>query len=206
MASRSGETIHVAVRDLWAYYAQYLYLPRSRDATVLCGAVADGVRQLTWEQDGFAYADSYDESQQRYVGLRVLEEIVLSDATGLVVKPAVAAAQLEQERSVVPGRRTRGRADEQTRDGRSQAVVSKENGKPNRFYGSVHLDPVRMGRDAGEIAEAVVQHLASVLGADVEIRLEIEAKIPDGASDDIVRTVTENARTLEVRPARVRGP
>ena len=46
-------------------------------------------------------------------------------------------------------------------------------------------------------AEAVVQHLASVLGANIEIRLEIEATIPEGASDEIVRTVTENARTLK---------
>jgi hypothetical protein len=54
-----------------------------------------------------------------------------------------------------------------------------------------------MGRDAGQIAEAVVQHLASVLGADVEIRLEIDAKIPEGGSDEFARTVTENARTLK---------
>jgi hypothetical protein len=186
---------HVAVRDLSGYYAQYLYLPRLRDASVLCGAIADGVRQLTWEQDGFAYADSYDEGQQRYVGLRVMEDIVLREATGLVVKPAVAAAQLKQERPVVPaGEREAVETDEEEAD---EAVVAKENGRPKRFYGSVHLDPLRMGRDAGQIAEAVVQHLASVLGADVEIRLEIDAKIPDGASDEVVRTVTENARTLK---------
>jgi hypothetical protein len=188
---------HIAVRDLWDYYAQYLYLPRLRDASVLCAAVADGVRQLTWEQDGFAYADSYEESQQRYVGLRVLEEIVLGDATGFVVKPTVAAAQVEQERpAVLAGEREAVQTDgEETDEG--EAAVAEENGKPKRFYGSVHLDPVRMGRDAGQIAEAVVQHLASVLGADVEIRLEIEAKIPEGASDEVVRTVTENARTLK---------
>jgi hypothetical protein len=186
---------HVAVRDLWGYFAQYLYLPRLRGANVLCGAVADGVRQLTWQQDGFAYADSYDEAQQRYVGLRAMEEIVLHDTTGLLVKPDVAAAQLERERQNVP----EGEPDVEATDREEESAigVSKQNGKPRRFYGSVHLDPIRMGRDAGEIAEAVVQHLASVLGADVEIRLEIEAKIPDGASDDVVRTVTENARTLK---------
>jgi predicted AAA+ superfamily ATPase len=186
---------HIGVKELWSYYAQYLYLPRLRDANVLCGAVADGVRLLTWEQDGFAFADSYDESQQRYVGLRAMEEIVLHDATGLVVKPEVAAAQLEQERERLPG----GDRDVEAthREEMREAWVSERNGKPRRFYGSVHLDPLRMGRDAGQIAEAVVQHLTSVLGADVEIRLEIEAQIPDGASDEVVRTVTENARTLK---------
>lgn len=186
---------HIGIRDLWGYYAQYLYLPRLRDSKVLCGAVADGVRQLTWEHDGFAYADSYDEAQQRYVGLRAMEDIVLHDATGLVVKPEVAAAQLEQERQRVSS--GEGDAEPPGREAEGEAAVSEQNGKPKRFYGSVHLDPLRMGRDAGEIAEAVVQHLASVLGADVEIRLEIEANIPDGASDEVVRTVTENARTLK---------
>ena len=71
------------------------------------------------------------------------------------------------------------------------------NGKPRRFYASVHLDPLRMGRDAGQIAEAIVQHLATALGSNVEVRLEIDAVIPEGASDDLVRTVTENAQTLK---------
>jgi hypothetical protein len=188
---------HVAVRELWGYYAQYLYLPRLRDANVLVGAVVDGVRQLTWAQDGFAYADSYDEQQGRYVGLRAMEDIVLTDTTGLVVKPEVAAQQLEQER---PSAIAEPEAQQDTNDafGEPDAVrTAKKNGQPRRFYGSVHLDPLRMGRDAGQISEAVVQHLASVVGSDVEIRLEIEAQIPDGAPDEVVRTVTENARTLK---------
>lgn len=153
------------------------------------------MRLLTWEQDGFAYAEAYDEAEQRYVGLRAMEDIVLQEATGLVVNPEAAAAQLEQERQIVSG--GEGELERDDEGERGEDVVSQENGKPKRFYGSVHLDPLRMGRDAGQIAEAVVQHLASVLGADVAVRLEIDAKIPDGASDEIVRTVTENARTLK---------
>jgi hypothetical protein len=30
----------------------------------------------------------------------------------------------------------------------------------------------------------------------VEVTLEIHARLPDGASDSLVRTITENARTL----------
>ena len=73
-----------------------------------------------------------------------------------------------------------------------------ENGKqPRRFYGAVELGPVRMSRDAGEVAENVVQHLAGLVGAKVAIKLEIEAEFPDGVPDDVVRTVTENAKTLK---------
>ena len=35
------------------------------------------------------------------------------------------------------------------------------------------------------------------MGAKVKVTLEIEADTPDGAPDHVVRTVTENSRTLE---------
>jgi hypothetical protein len=70
-------------------------------------------------------------------------------------------------------------------------------GNPKRFYGSVELDPLRVGRDASQIGEAIVQHLSGLVGANVEVRLEIQAEIPSGAPDEVVRTVTENARTLK---------
>ena len=44
----------------------------------------------------------------------------------------------------------------------------------DRFHGSVQIDPLRLGRDASRIAEEVVQHLSSIVGADVEITLEIQ--------------------------------
>jgi len=42
----------------------------------------------------------------------------------------------------------------------------------------------------------VVQHLSGLVGADVEVTLEISARVPDGVPDNIVRTVTENCNTL----------
>ncbi len=53
-----------------------------------------------------------------------------------------------------------------------------------------------MGRDAGQIAEEVIAHLSGLDGARVKVTLEVEAEIPDGAPDHVVRTVTENSRTL----------
>jgi hypothetical protein len=61
----------------------------------------------------------------------------------------------------------------------------------------VQLDPVRAGRDAGKIAEEVIAHLAGLIGANVTVTLEIEASLPNGVSDGVVRIVTENSRTLK---------
>ena len=65
-----------------------------------------------------------------------------------------------------------------------------------RFHGTVKLDSLRISRDAGSIADEVVQHLAKLVGANVEVTLEIQAHLPDGATDKIIRDVTENCRTL----------
>ena len=68
---------------------------------------------------------------------------------------------------------------------------------PKRFHGTVMVDPTRVGRDAGRIAEEVVAHLVGLTGAEVNVTLEIGAIIPGGAPEQIVRTVTENSRTLK---------
>jgi hypothetical protein len=54
-----------------------------------------------------------------------------------------------------------------------------------------------MNRDAGQISQEVVQHLVGLLMADVEITIEIQASVPDGFPDNVVRTVGENCRTLK---------
>jgi hypothetical protein len=53
-----------------------------------------------------------------------------------------------------------------------------------------------MNRDAGQISQEVVQHLVGLLMADVEITIEIQATVPDGFPDNVVRIVGENCRTL----------
>jgi hypothetical protein len=66
-----------------------------------------------------------------------------------------------------------------------------------RFHGAVRIDATRLSRDVDQIAGAIVQHLGGLLDAKLTITLEIDAEIPSGAPDNIVRTVTENCRTLE---------
>ena len=69
--------------------------------------------------------------------------------------------------------------------------------QPRRFHGAVTLDTTRVGRDASRIAEEVIAHLSGLVGAQVTVTLEIEAEVPDGTPDNVVRTVTENSRTLK---------
>ena len=52
-------------------------------------------------------------------------------------------------------------------------------------------------KEFGDVSKEVLDHLASQVGAEVEVRVEIVARKPDGFPDHTVRTVTENARTLK---------
>ena len=80
-----------------------------------------------------------------------------------------------------------------------------EPGRPRPFHGSVVLDPTRVGRDAGRIADEVIAHLAGLVGSSVKVTIEIEAEIAAGAPEQVVRTVTENSRTLKFTHPRVRA-
>ncbi len=190
---------HVALRELSSFYTQYLYLPRLRDVRVLLDAVSDGVALLNWREDGLAYVDAHDEAGSRYVGLRAGEQVPLSDPVRILVQLSVAEAQLDAERpevgavatESVGARHAPAPAAEPARSETRSATPALR-----RFHGSVALDPTRMTRDAGEVADAVVAHLNGLLGASVQITLEIDADLPDGVPEDVVRTVTENADVL----------
>ena len=103
---------HVAVKQLAEDFARYVYLPRLKDSSVLVGAVRDGVGLLTWEEESFAFADSFDELTGRYRGLRggQLVSLVDADSPGLLVKGSVARSQLAAESAKVPAEDGIGRA------------------------------------------------------------------------------------------------
>jgi hypothetical protein len=194
---------HVELKQLAEDFASYLYLPRLRDSKVLAEAARDGLVQTTLMQDGFGYADSYDEKTGRYTGLRLGKLTTISiDRRGLLVKPGVAKAQIDAEAQAGGTDSGTDGAGASGGSGTGDALIKvPPTGPkpPKRFHGSVTLNPIRLSRDAGDIADEIVQHLAKLASANVEVTLEIDAHVPDGVPDTVVRTVTENCRTLKFR-------
>ncbi len=195
---------HVAVKQLVDDFARYIYLPRLANPSVLINAIRDGLTLLTWTEDSFAYAESYDEAAGRYRGLRGGQNVSIYDGDdpGLLVKPDIARQQLQAETRSPdsPTDGAGGATGEQ--DASSEADAGEEKKKaplPRRFHGSVELDPERAGRDASQIADEVIAHLTGLVGSDVKVVLEIEGTIPGGASEQVVRTVTENCKALKFR-------
>ena len=64
------------------------------------------------------------------------------------------------------------------------------------------LDPSRMGRDAGRIAEEVASHLSTLQGAKVRVTLEIQVEMPNGAPEEVVRIVQESSNTCKFKSHR----
>jgi len=102
-----------------------------------------------------------------------------------VVKPEVAAAQFAREKAAAASA-VEGVRSQQANVG-STGVVSPAPGAnvARRFYASTALDPMRMSRDAARIADEIVQHLAFLVDAKVEVRLGAEST--SGVPDNIVR-------------------
>ena len=201
---------HVGVKQLVDDFMKYLYLPRVKNTQVILDAIQNGVSRLTWANDSFAYADFYDAAADRYRGLEGgRRPVVQLNATSVVVKPGIAAEQMRKDSAPsTPSAPTSSAAGpgSPVPTGVSAeglgASAAKQPASPQqvvmrRFHGSATIDAARLSRDVDVIASSVVAHLAGLLDAKVNITIEIDANIPSGAPDNVVRTVTENCRTLK---------
>jgi hypothetical protein len=206
---------HVGVKQLVDDFAKYLYLPRVKNAQVILDAIQDGIGRLTWRSETFAYADSFDAAANRYRGLEAGRRATIElNAQSVVVKPEEAAAQQDKDAAAAAAARPGGTGSATTSTGSScsspgagasaggagggTAIPPAEKMKQlRRFHGTAKIDPTRLSRDADQIASAVVQHLSGLVGATVTVTIEIEAEIPSGALDNVIRTVTESCRTLK---------
>ena len=201
---------HAGVKQLVEDFARYPYLQRLRDGEVLLSSMREGVALMTWRNDTFAFAEGFDEKAGRYLGLRAGQVLAFgSDAVGLLVKPAIADRQLEAERpqpAAKPGPTGADVSGVAPAGGGPAAVAPAATGGgpaavslPTRFFGSVRVDAARISRDVGTIANEVIQHLPSLPNSEVTITLEIEARVRGGVPEKVVRTVSENCRTLKFR-------
>ena len=195
---------HVAVKQLLDDFGRYLYLPRLSDPAVLLAAISEGLSLTTWEFDSFAYADDFDAAAKRYRALRCLDHVTFAGdcPKGLLVKPDVAKRYLDAEEAAragavavpsavpIPG----APAGPVSTAGPAAPATPL---RPTRYYATAELDGTRLGRDFAQIAEEVVAHLAGLVGASVKVTLEIEAELPAGFPENVVRTVTENGLTLK---------
>ncbi len=193
---------HISAGELWDHLARYTYLPRLRDREVLYGAIAEAPRQLIperWQEESFAVATAYDEASGRYLGL-----LGPGDPSGSAVTPSTLLVQTEramaQLASAAAPAGPFGADKTPSSPSDSTAAASPPPRRLRRFHASLRRDPLRAARDAGVIADEIIQRLVAVPGASVRVSVEIEGETPDGFPAEVERAVSENASTLKASP------
>lgn len=191
---------HVALGALWELYCRYPYMPRLRDRSVLDAGIVD--LPMIWSTDAFALATSYDESAGRYIGLWTPEADTTAPAATdslLLVRPDIAIKQQTVEVPTVPDH------DDTVDDPSPTDDIHDPDPKPKeadpkaktRFFGVKTLRSDRIAVDFKNIADEIIAHLRADSGIQLTVRLEIEASDTDGFDESKVRTVSENAKTLQ---------
>lgn len=212
------ENDNIAIKKLWDYLCTYCYLPRLANESVLMAAIQTGLNSTEY----FFFASGFDGT--RYIDLKFNQYISIVDRSGYLVKIGVAQKQIADEeakrRATTAAQQNDGELGNTSGDSGeggqpytyssddnngagSSSVVSKppavETPRNKHFYMSAQLDTTRIGRDVQRLVEEVISHIISVNGAQVEVSLEVNANTPDGLSQQVVRTVSENCRTLRVQ-------
>jgi hypothetical protein len=157
---------------------------------------------MLWESEGFALADSFDSAAGRYVGLVAGNgqlPIQVTDQT-LIVRPDVAAAQLDRDRSEASEPEAETVTSERDADSESAVKETEPGVHPpqlkKRFFGTKELNPDLYTVDFKKVADEVLAHLRTE-GVHLTVRVEIEATSTTGFDEAKVRTVSENANTLK---------
>jgi len=192
---------HLFLKDLWEYLNRYTYLPRVKNRAVLIKSVQTAISGML--PGPFAYAERWDEAKETYSGLAISGASgtqVVIDNESVIIKPDVAERHRQKQTPAAPAESqspTVAQGVQTLQESVSETpTVSPIEQKPTRFHGAVMISPERPAREIHQIFEAIIEQLTSLPGADVSIKLEIDAEVPSGLDRAKVRTLVENATTL----------
>lgn len=211
------EANDINVKKLWEDLCTYCYLPRLANYSVLEATIRKGVN----EKNYFALADG--KADDRYFGLSYDQYVGAVDKSAYLVKLVAALQQIEadrrekerQEQERKQQQQTDGRtgqggySDSDEEGGNTGGVADQLDDKPpvtpvapqpknTHFFMSAKLDNTRINRDVQRLVEEVISHLTNADGVQVEIALEVTADASNEFEVPLIRTVTENCRTLKV--------
>ena len=188
----------------WEDMQRYLYLPRLKDRNVLEQAIVKGAGTKDF------FGTAYGQNGDAFEGFRFGDANVQFDDTLLLIEPE-AAKQYEEKLlasltqiagsvsgvssppKITPGGKT---LFDPPATGVDAIPTSTSSGKAKSFYGSVEVNPATAKIRLVQLVEEVINNLASDPQRELKITVEINADFPNGASDQIKRAVSENAKSL----------
>lgn len=191
----------IKVDELWKLLCTYCYLPRLASFEVLQTCIQNGVNS----EDYFAYADSVTDG--KYIALKYNQYVGFVDRSGYLVKQIAALKQKNAEAQAKP--------EPQPNPWKAPEVVQPESPNDNpspqpatepqphqlqnrRFSMTATLDNTRVVKNIGSLMDEIINHLMQIDGAKVELKLLVEAEMPNGTPVNTARVIKENCATLKV--------
>ncbi len=176
------------MRDLIEWSARYVHMKRLHTESLLAGAI----EELIGSADAtYAWADKFDTAIKRYGGLRI-GRVLFPDVRGpgVLVRRDVAERQAAAEAaSPFPETGTPGQP------GFGEPPPPPLQPK-QRFFGTVTVNPTRLGPIAAEIADSILTELARAGDATLIVKLDVLAEHANGFPEKVIASVTDKARTL----------
>jgi predicted AAA+ superfamily ATPase len=196
---------HIAVRQLRDWFAQFPYLSKLREPSVLARAIAEAVGR---SDARYALADGFNAANGEYSSLKLgrLVEVKL-DSDMLLVRRAIADAQIAKAEPAgvtpQPAGSVGPQPSPQAPQGSGGVASPSPTGgspapRPRRFYAKVVLDPSRPTPMVSQVAQSILSELGRVRGTTITITLDVDAETPVGFPQDIVEVVRDNAKTLKI--------
>jgi len=188
--------------EFWEHSLRYLYLSRLRTREVLAAAIRTGAGSRDF------FGTAYGQEGGKYIGFQFGDGNVSLNDTLLLIEPETAQRYaLEQEKLIHEQLQ-----EEQQKEGGDQgggndgqaSTDRKKIDKPGKaipakaksFLGIADVPAATAKMKLVQIADEIVNLLASDPNATIRVTMEIAAEFPQGVSDAIKRAISENATSL----------
>lgn len=196
----------VVAKTFWDDTQKYLYLPRLKSRKVLEQAILKGAGSKDF------YGTSFGQTGDKYEGFKFGDDNIQFDDTLLLIQPEAAATYEASIKTPPPetpgttdtetggttavkdnGQTTEGDTTTTITPGGTAVVTTK---KAKTYYGSIEITPSGAKMQMVNVADEIITLLASDPNAVLKVSIEINADFPEGASDQIKRSTSENAKAL----------
>jgi len=200
---KDGKTT-VSAMQVWDDMQRYLFLPRMKNRSVLEQTIIKGGSSKDF------FGTAYAQNGEEYEGFKFGDSNIQFDDTLLLIDPDV-AKKYEASRPLPMNEPEVGYRGESGTGTTSPGTIPAGGGAPplpgstpgatptakaHAFYGSVEVNASTAKIRMVQLAEEIINVLASDPNASLKITVEINAEFPSGASDQIKRAVSENAKSL----------
>jgi predicted AAA+ superfamily ATPase len=180
----------------WEDTLRYLYLPRLKDRDVLARAIHNGAGS----RDFFGIA--YGQTGDTFEGFQFGDARVQFDDTLLLIEPEAAKAYQEgQSKPVEPTAKPSGGFPAPGPGGIGIPAAVGTQQRARSFHGIAEVGSATAKMRLVQLADEIISVLSSDPNAAVKVIVDVAAEFPDGATDQVKRAVSENARTLGMKSA-----